>query len=218
VAQDRKLALLEVGCGSGVFLSKLKHLPQVNAMGLEPTNESLVACRAKGLTVCGDMIEAHVTKHPNSYDVVTAFHVLEHIEDPAGFLRHAVKLLRPNGVICIGTPLSPMSFETRWFDPLNHPPHHLTRWSVRSYQEIAQRLGLGVEITLPRASGVLQRTLYSIHLARRGRFAAFSRRMTLLQMAAHPLESVRELATQLTRKRYRGRVVADSVFVRFSAK
>jgi len=35
-----------------------------------------------------------------------------------------------------------MSFESGWFDVLNHPPHHMARWNLAAYDKLAEMLGV----------------------------------------------------------------------------
>ena len=45
-------------------------------------------------------------KHNSEFDIVVAWHVLEHLEDPVGFIHLAEKVLKSGGVLCLEVPNS----------------------------------------------------------------------------------------------------------------
>jgi len=77
---------------------------------------------------------------------------------------HARDLLAPSGRLMISTPYSPMSLEENWFDPLNHPPHHITRWSEKPYEALAARTGLALTIIPGPVRALSPRTAYAFML------------------------------------------------------
>lgn len=150
--------VLDVGCGDGEFLRGLGG----NASGkfAVDLNESAIkACRALGFqSFCGTIdaaIKADFLK-PGTFPVVTSFHCLEHVEDPVGFMRSLVQLVAPGGRLFVSTPYSPMSFESDWFDVLNHPPHHMTRWNRKAYEKLAALLGMKMRWFVPESTALLR--------------------------------------------------------------
>lgn len=79
---------------------------------------------------------------PGSFDVVTAFQVLEHVADPLAFLRDAAACLKPGGTLVIGVPDSDSYLGTLANFVLNAPPHHVTWWNARSLTALAEIAGL----------------------------------------------------------------------------
>jgi SAM-dependent methyltransferase len=90
------------------------------------------------------------------FPVVTAFHCLEHVKDPVNFVRELLRVTAPVGKLFLSTPYSPMSFEMEWFDILNHPPHHMTRWTVAAYRRLADEAGVKMRHFAPRSSALRQ--------------------------------------------------------------
>ncbi len=79
------------------------------------------------------------------YDVVCAFQVLEHVADPLGFVAEAKARLRPGGRLFLGVPNRDSYLaELRDF-PLDLPPHHVTRWSRRALESLAEAAALRIE-------------------------------------------------------------------------
>lgn len=95
--------LLDVGCGGGVFLERMRDFGW-DVMGLELAAD--VAQRVERRT--GIPIQVGTLPHaklgPASFDAVTMWHVLEHVPDPRGLLKEAAKLLRPRGLLVIEVP------------------------------------------------------------------------------------------------------------------
>ncbi len=94
--------LLDVGVGTGLLL----HLAR--EAGWEATGVDLCAeaaeraAREFGLTVAvGDFLGAEL---PGRYDAITMADVLEHSRDPRAFVRRALALLAPGGVLYVGVP------------------------------------------------------------------------------------------------------------------
>ncbi len=101
--RDRRNGALEVGAGTGAFLTHLGRLGYVRVVGIEP---STAAVEAAPLAVRDQILVRpfSVTDfEPESFDLVCCFQTLEHLADPLGFLRDAWTLLRPGGVFCAVT-------------------------------------------------------------------------------------------------------------------
>jgi len=95
--------VLDVGAGSGEVVYLLRALG-CDASGVEP-NEAYAryASETLGLPVtCGFYQDAAV--EPGSLDVVTMFHTVEHLEDPAGVMACAAGWLAPGGLLIVEIP------------------------------------------------------------------------------------------------------------------
>lgn len=155
-------SILDVGCGSGKFLATLESLRPKKALGLDLNRSAILECRQKGLDAfCGSMRLALQEKMavPHEFHYVSSFHCLEHVDDPVHFCRELLNLLALSGRIFLSTPYSPMSLEGDWFDVMNHPPHHMTRWSLSAYRHLAKALGLNLEFHAPAVSSLRQALL-----------------------------------------------------------
>lgn len=90
--------VLDVGCSTGAFLHQLNHrFPgSYQPTGIEISRAALQHARQQGLNV----IDASLLDHDfgsRRFDAITFWAVLEHLPDPAAFLRRASNLLRPGG-------------------------------------------------------------------------------------------------------------------------
>jgi len=96
--------LLEIGSGEGLLLERVRSLGW-RVEGIERNRELARGLQERGFTVqCGDLME--LALEPGTYDLLLAFHVLEHLRDPRGALRRMAEWLRPGGELVLETPLS----------------------------------------------------------------------------------------------------------------
>ena len=129
--------VLEIGCGTGKFASYLKG---GRYMGIELNRNAVVAARAKGLDVrCADVSEIALEQE-GKFDVVCSFQVLEHVPEPANFLRSCLKCLRANGLLIIGVPNADAYLGVQPDELLNMPPHHLSWWREETFWRVGSEL------------------------------------------------------------------------------
>lgn len=96
--------LLEVGCSYGLFLDAAAS-DGWQACGVELDDSAAEYARSNlGLRVLSGTLQSVSSNLEPPYDVIVAFHVIEHLQDPLGFLRHCRKLLRDGGLIFLKTP------------------------------------------------------------------------------------------------------------------
>jgi len=96
--------ILDLGCGSGHFLCAAQNNGFVGT-GIEPSTSSAHYAKQKGVNVLHvDMYQANLPE--NSFDVITAFDVLEHVSDPKQMLTLCHKWLKPGGILVLRFPSS----------------------------------------------------------------------------------------------------------------
>ncbi len=128
--------VLEVGCGAGAFLRRLRTAGW-DASGLELNPLAVAQAQAAGLPVSAEMIGDVAAARPEAYDFVCSFQVLEHVADPFDFIDQQVRVLKPGGRLAIGVP-NQDSYIKHEDNLLNLPPHHISRWSARSLQNLTK--------------------------------------------------------------------------------
>ena len=216
-----KEKLLEIGCGNGDFLRKAKKLGFVDALGIDNSASAISVCKARGLNAWCGTIETYLSANPEmqqAYDLVTSYHCLEHVPDPVEFLVQAMQLIKPSGSIFISTPYSPMSFESNWYDPLNHPPHHLTRWNKKAYEALAARLELSIKFYSPGTASTWNRAATAFNIGRSGKFGPVSKKRTLLNLLQHGPAFLKEYKVQKRRDKLEGYAAPDLILVELKAK
>jgi SAM-dependent methyltransferase len=96
-------AVLDVGCGRAVMLGLFKERGW-KTLGTQLSRTAADAARRlRGVeVVVGELPE--LALQAGSFDVVTLFHVLEHLEEPCRYLSEARRLLSPGGLLVIEVP------------------------------------------------------------------------------------------------------------------
>jgi SAM-dependent methyltransferase len=85
-------------------------------------------------------IEEYAQKNSGeTFDVVSFFEVLEHQDDPVGFLSQVRQLVKPGGYIALSVP-NRNRFQ-KGLDTTDLPPNHLTRWNPKVLQAFLRRHG-----------------------------------------------------------------------------
>jgi len=128
--------VLEIGCGDGLFLAMLKRAGH-RAVGLEINAEAIRAGTAAGLDIRHATIEQFAATCPESFDVICAFQVLEHVTDPRSFIDSALRCLRDDGLAIFAVPNGDGVFSSLDV-ALDMPPHHMLRWNTAAFQYLTK--------------------------------------------------------------------------------
>jgi len=133
---------LDIGCGNGTFIRDMNSLGW-EFEGVEFNPIAVDICRKAGLKVFNGDLHTAAFKN-NSFDLITARHVIEHIPDPTNFMQEIVRILKDRGRLVIKTPnskaLGRWWFGTHWFD--NDVPRHLILFSPVNLKMLAERFDL----------------------------------------------------------------------------
>lgn len=132
-------SILEIGCGSGLFLQKLKTLfPEKRIRGLEISVDE-----NSHDFIINQKIEEYVSSSNERYDMVCCYQVLEHIADVGSFLESSVEAVKKGGYLIIGVPNNDSLFFKKRGEPiLNMPPHHMGLWRKASLQFLTKQFPL----------------------------------------------------------------------------
>jgi len=136
--------LLDVGTGFGFFLAEMKARGW-EAEGVEISRRAIDYARdVLKLTVHPGPLE-DIAFRGNGFDVVTAFYVIEHLPDPAGFVSECYRILKPRGLLLLRYPhttpiknmLRLLGIKNRLYDL----PAHLSDFSPGTIQACLERAG-----------------------------------------------------------------------------
>lgn len=103
---------LDVGCGAGLLAEPLARLgASVTGLDAAPENIAVASAHAQGQGLAIDYRATPVEQVSDSgYDLVTSMEVIEHVADPAAFVRALAAKLAPDGLMILSTPnRTPMS-------------------------------------------------------------------------------------------------------------
>lgn len=127
--------LLDFGCGGGSFLNRM-HRQGWQVTGLDVSAAAVHQVQAGlGLPALVGTLP-HPELPPESFDVITMWHSLEHVHHPLEVLRQAYRLLAPGGKLVVATP-NIDSLPFRWFRHawygLDLPRHliHFAPWTLQ---------------------------------------------------------------------------------------
>ena len=136
--------VLDVGCGSGVLLARMKSLGW-ETCGVEVDLNAVQAARARGLDIRhGQLDECRFPE--NHFDAIHLSHVIEHVYDPAALLRECHRVLKPGGKIIILTPnlesWGHRRYRSAWLSL--DPPRHLILFNRRNFRTLAEAAGFKI--------------------------------------------------------------------------
>jgi SAM-dependent methyltransferase len=124
-----KASLFDIGCGVGNFLAAAR-AQGFDVTGIDWDTKAIQTGKEiLGLDkIFALSIEEYAEKNSGeTFDVVSFFEVLEHQDDPAGFLSQVRRLVKPGGYIALSVP-NRNRFQ-KGLDTTDLPPNHLTRWN-----------------------------------------------------------------------------------------
>lgn len=96
--------LLDIGCGEGSFL-ELAEIAGYHATGTEYSEVAATIARGRlrhGNVFVGPLSELLLAN--NYFDIVTMWHVLEHVIDPKRYLKEIHSILKPDGLLVMAVP------------------------------------------------------------------------------------------------------------------
>lgn len=134
--------LLDVGCGGGRFLNRMKKRGwQVEGIDFDERAARKVTSRYDIKIHIGDLTQCALPA--NSFDVITMSQTIEHLYDPNMALHESLRILKPGGLLVMTTPnvnsIGASEFAAFWRGW--EAPRHLHLFSVEALQRLTQNAG-----------------------------------------------------------------------------
>jgi SAM-dependent methyltransferase len=146
-AEGRKAEVIDIGCATGALLGVLRERGW-RCRGIEISPAAEHARRERGLEVSGLPLEENHFQE-GVFDLALASHLIEHLNDPAGLVREAHRILRPGGRFLVTTPniagFQARLFGGRWRSAIFD---HLYLFSRRTLGALLEGAGFTVERTV----------------------------------------------------------------------
>ncbi|MCF8319934.1 MAG: class I SAM-dependent methyltransferase [Flavobacterium sp.] len=138
--------LLDIGAGTGDFLLTAKQNGW-NTIGVEPSEKAKGIAINKGIQFSDSTqeLESH------SFDVITMWHVLEHVPNLEIQIKELKRLVKPNGTIIIAVP-NYKSYDANYYGKFwaaFDVPIHFWHFSKKAIQLLFEKENLKLEKVLP---------------------------------------------------------------------
>jgi 2-polyprenyl-3-methyl-5-hydroxy-6-metoxy-1,4-benzoquinol methylase len=138
--------VLDVGAGTGDFLNSCKK-SNWEIFGVEPSLDAIKIAAKKNVFLKQNVSEFHQKK----FDVITLWHVLEHIENLTEYIASIKKLLKENGTLVVAVP-NYKSYDAKFYKEhwaAFDVPRHLWHFSQNSISKLFSQVSMRVVKTLP---------------------------------------------------------------------
>ncbi len=146
---DDSKCLLDVGCGTGDFL-QIANDNGWNVFGIEPNEQARQIANKKANNRVYE-IDQLLKFEDHSFDVITLWHVLEHLPKPEEHISVFQRLLKPNGTLIIAVP-NFKSFDADYYKSFwaaYDVPRHLWHFSQTAISKLVAKKNFKVTKTLP---------------------------------------------------------------------
>ncbi|UGS23686.1 class I SAM-dependent methyltransferase [Flavobacterium channae] len=144
--QPVKGRILDIGAGTGDFLLECKN-QNWEILGVEPNDKAKGIAVGKGIKFA-DAIEK---LESNSFDVITMWHVLEHVPDVEHQVAELKRLLKPSGTIIIAVP-NFKSYDAKYYKEFwaaYDVPRHLWHFSKTAIEKLFDKQNMNLEDVKP---------------------------------------------------------------------
>ncbi len=137
---DRRPRILDVGCGTGANLLMLSKYG--DAEGVDISEDALAFCRERGLDKVRLGAGEELPYDDGTFDLVTAFDVVEHMDDDLAGLSEMRRVLRPGGRVLLFVP----TFMFLW-GLQDDVSHHRRRYRLPELRRVLEQAGFEIERT-----------------------------------------------------------------------
>ncbi len=138
--------LLDFGCGTGEFLRKVQ-TANIRVSGVEPSAKA----RNHANMLTGGAVTDTLRHAPESFDVITLWHVLEHLENLNAQFALLVSALRKSGTMFIAVP-NHRAYDARYYQEYwagFDVPRHLWHFTRDSIQRLLEKHEMKLKTIVP---------------------------------------------------------------------
>ncbi|WP_068596669.1 class I SAM-dependent methyltransferase [Vaginella massiliensis] len=139
--------ILDYGCGVGDFLAYMKQ-KGFEVEGFEPNATALEIARRK----LGNLVtNESIIQRKQQYDVITLWHVLEHIPNRDEIFQSLIDHLTPDGILVVALP-NHNSYDAKFYGKYwaaYDVPRHLWHFDPESMKRYVSFFGMKIEIIYP---------------------------------------------------------------------
>jgi 2-polyprenyl-3-methyl-5-hydroxy-6-metoxy-1,4-benzoquinol methylase len=138
--------LLDFGAGTGDFLWEAKQ-SNWKAFGIEPSEKAKTIGKEKGLCYAESLSDFE----DHFFDVITLWHVLEHVHDLNGTILELKRVLKPNGTLIVAVP-NFKSYDASYYKEFwaaYDVPRHLWHFSRAAIDSLFSVHHMKIQKTIP---------------------------------------------------------------------
>ncbi|MDI6737835.1 MAG: class I SAM-dependent methyltransferase [Nanoarchaeota archaeon] len=158
IGKNKKV--LDIGCYEGYVSERIKQLGN-KVFGIEISKDAVNLCKKRGIKCFEQDIEKKFPFSVNTFDVVFAGEIIEHVFDTDGLLQEIKRVLKPNGFIVLSTPnLAALTRRLRLLFGINplieiglispdgkeKSAGHIRYFTIKSLEELLNRNGFFMEV------------------------------------------------------------------------
>ncbi|PIN96077.1 hypothetical protein COU39_02655 [Candidatus Micrarchaeota archaeon CG10_big_fil_rev_8_21_14_0_10_60_32] len=97
--------VLDVGCWTGEYTAEIARKSKGEVIGVDVLPSAVAKARKRQPRLRFEVRDVlRKPFPPNSFDCITFLEVIEHVDNPAGYLRAFHRMLKPGGILVISTP------------------------------------------------------------------------------------------------------------------
>lgn len=144
--QSHKGRILDIGAGTGDFLLTAK-IDGWETVGVEPSDRAKNIAIQKGISFVNEI----GALENNSFDVITMWHVLEHVPNLELQIQELKRLLKPTGTLIVAVP-NFKSYDAKHYDKFwaaYDVPIHFWHFSKKAIQSLFEKVDMKLEKVLP---------------------------------------------------------------------
>lgn len=149
INKQANFSLLDFGCGTGDFLGFVKQ-QQIFAEGVEPDDQARAVAKSINNVDTYSIEQSKQFEH-NKFDVITLWHVLEHIHNLHEQITYFNNWLKPNGKLIIAVPnieSYDAAYYGKYWDALD-VPRHIYHFSPSNLKQIVEQHNFALTATHP---------------------------------------------------------------------
>ena len=142
--------VLDVGCATGQFVKMIEKYNLSKILGIDPSEECIKIAKKNGLPCEKKNFEAV----NDEFDIITMWHVVEHLPFPQDFIKHSYDLLPQGGWLLIETPtigIISEAFKENWRYYM--PTEHINLFPTNSLIRLCLDLGFKLKNYVSFGSG-----------------------------------------------------------------
>jgi 2-polyprenyl-3-methyl-5-hydroxy-6-metoxy-1,4-benzoquinol methylase len=180
-------SLLDIGCATGIFIKEAQAVGW-QVVGLEPSSWAVNRARQRmpAVQINQGLVE-DINYSIESFDVITLWDVLEHVNSPSSVLQHIYAWLKPGGLLYLNVPnidsLIARVMGTRWVMLLRE---HLWYFSPTTIESMLIKNGYRLSLVQPNFVWFSPQNIFSRLSQYPGPLGSFSHHLASVQALTRP--------------------------------